>query len=119
MAKYKEGRDPRVTNESCWKAVNDNLLPNPPQDTKHEADKLYTKMIAEDVTKTKIIMAHEFRENPEGYKDIAQSVVDAYNEANTLSVGGEIPEGRDLITEEDEEYLAREAGIPTGFKEEK
>ena len=116
MAKYKEGRDPRVTNESCWKAVDDNLIPNPPQDTKHETDKLYAKTIAEDVKKTKIIMAHEFRENPEGFKEIAQSVVDAYNEANKLEVGKELPEGNPIFTEE---YLAKEAGIPTGFKEEK
>jgi len=116
MAKYKEGRDPRVTNESCWKAVDDNLLPNPPQDTRHEPDKLYAKTIAKDIEKTKIIMAHEFRDNPDGYKQIAQVVVDAYNEANQLRVGEELPEGCNLITEE---YLAREAGTPTGFKEEK
>ena len=116
MALYKQGRDPKVTNESCWKPVNDNLLPNPPQDTKHDDDKLYAKMTDEKRHTTKIIMAHEFRENPEGFKEIAQSVADAYNEANKLEVGKEIPEGSPLFSEE---YLAREAGIPTGFKEEK
>ena len=98
MALYKQGRDPRVTNESCWKG-NDNLIPNPPQDTEHAEDKLYTQMTAENKHNTEIIMAHEFRENPEGFKDIAQAVVDAYNEANTLSVGGEIPEGSVLEKE--------------------
>ena len=101
MALYKEGRDPRVTNESCWKG-NDNLgnkLPNPPQDTEHADDRLYAKVVAENKHNTEIIMAHEFRENPDGFKDIAQTVVDAYNEANTLKVGGEIPEGSVLEKE--------------------
>ena len=99
MALYKQGRDPRVTNESCWKGPNDNLIPNPPQDTEHAEDTIYAKVVAENIHSTKIIMAHEFRENPEGFKDIAQSVVDAYNEANTLTLGGEIPEGSILEKE--------------------
>ncbi len=98
MALYKEGRDPRVTNESCWKG-NDDWIPNPPQDTKHDEDSIYAKVVAENIHSTKIIMAHEFRENPEGFKGIAQAVVDAYNEANTLSVGGVIPEGSVLDKE--------------------
>ena len=98
MVLYKQGRDPRVTNESCWKGPEDNLIPNPPQDTEHADDKLYTEMTDENKYKTEIIMAHEFRENPEGFKDIAQAVVDAYNEANIISVGGEIPEGSILDT---------------------
>lgn len=116
MAKYEQGRDPRVTNESCWKAQDDLRLPNPPQDTEHAKDKLYAKKTADGVLKTKIIMAHEFRENPEGFKEIAQNVADTYNEANELRVGGEVPAGITLTTEE---YNAREAGTPTGFKEEK
>ena len=68
-----------------------------------------------DIKETKIIMAHECRENSEGFKEIAQTIVDAYNEANKLRVGRELPEECNLITEE---YLVKEAGIPTGFEEE-
>ena len=100
MAKYQQGRDPRVTNESCWKGPMDNLLPNPPQDTKHEVDSVYAKVVAENKHNTEIIMAHEFREHPDGFKEIAQLVVDAYNEVNTLSVGGECPTS--IATEEEE-----------------
>ena len=99
MAEYKQLKDARVTNESCWKGSNDHSLPNPPINIKHAVDELYAKMTDNKLNVTKIIMAHEFRENPEGFKSIAQDVVDAYNKAHTLSVGGEVPESLDIEKE--------------------
>lgn len=98
MARYQQGRDPRVTNESCWKSTDDNLLPNPPPNLKHEVDAHYAKLIADQKHDTKVIMAHEFRENPKGYKEMQQAVADTYNEANKLVVGEDLPEGRGLST---------------------
>ena len=86
-----------VTNESCWHETP--MVPNPPQDSEHAADELYAEMTDETRYKTEVIMAHEFREHPEGYKDIAQSVVDAYNEANALTVGGKLPDNLDTEKE--------------------
>jgi CRISPR/Cas system CSM-associated protein Csm4 (group 5 of RAMP superfamily) len=89
---WKGARDPRVTNEACWKATGDNLIPNPPISKEHQMiDEHYTEMVAEDVKKTKIIMAHEFRENPKGLRSIAQAVVDSYNEQHQIST--ELGEG--------------------------
>jgi hypothetical protein len=80
-----------VTNEGCWKAVNDNLRPNPPfdPDILEEQREEIAKAQNHD---TKVIMAHEFREDPEGFKALTKAVVDSYNEEHTLVAGGELPE---------------------------
>ncbi|KKN92426.1 hypothetical protein LCGC14_0209170 [marine sediment metagenome] len=93
-------KDPRVTNEGCWKSSDDNRIPNPPVDGVHQEDKHYDKVTAGKKHDTKVIMAHEFRENPEGFQAMAQTVVDSYNEENSLEVGGELPE---ILTKEKEE----------------
>ena len=99
MSNYQPPKAITVTNESCWHVTD--MIPNPPKSKVHDmVDKVYTEMSAENKHNTEIIMAHEFREHPEGYKDIAQTVVDAYNEANTLSVGGKLPDSLDTEKEE-------------------
>ena len=85
-------KDPRVTSEGIWKPTDDCLLPNPPLDAEHGEDKVFDEEIKEKKHDTKVIMAHEFRENPEGFKTVAQKVADSYNEANCLEVGGELPD---------------------------
>jgi ERCC4-related helicase len=90
---YDAVKDPRITNESCWKAVDDNLLPNPPHDTEHPKDEVLAGLVKEDINKTKIIMAHEFRENAEGFKAMAEDVADSYNNQHKLRVGEELPVG--------------------------
>ncbi len=90
---YNAVKDPRVINESCWKAVDDNLLPNPPFDLKWEEDEAYVKASKKQSYDTKVIMAHEFRENPEGFQSIAQTVADSYNDQHKLRVGEDLPIG--------------------------
>lgn len=90
---WQKCRDPRITNESCWKSTSDNLLPNPPPEIVEEKDEEYDKLVDPISNKMQIIMEHELKENPEGFKAIAQAVADCYNEANTLKVGEELPAG--------------------------
>ena len=111
---YDKVKDPRTTNESCWKALNDNLLPNPPFNVEHSKDEVFADRVEKNVVSTKIIMAHEFRENPDGFNSMAQAIADSYNDQHKLHVGGSLPIGFD-----NEEYTRREAGIPTGFDEER
>jgi hypothetical protein len=40
---------------------------------------------------TKVIMAHEFREDPEMFKEVAEAVANSYNEQHKLEVGGKLP----------------------------
>jgi hypothetical protein len=90
---YDSVKDSRVTNESCWKAVDDNLLPNPPYNAEHPKDEVLAGLVKEDTNKTKIIMAHEFRENPDGFKAMAEDVADSYNSQHKLRVGEDLPKG--------------------------
>ena len=80
-----------VTNESCWH-VSD-MIPNPPESDDHQKDAHYKKMTAKDVNKTKIIMAHEFREDSESYDSVRQQIADSYNDAHALTVGEKPPIG--------------------------
>ncbi len=89
---WQPSKDPRVTNESCWKATDDNLLPNPPTSKEHEmVDEVYAEATKEQSHDTKVIMAHEFRENPDSFKAVAQQVADSYNDQHALTVGGDAP----------------------------
>lgn len=88
---WQQPKDPRVTNESCWKSTDDNLLPNPPINLEHEVDKHYEKLTCKNVSDTKVIMAHEFREDPDSFKAVAQQVADSYNDQHALTVGGRPP----------------------------
>ena len=88
---WDECRDTRTTNESCWKEVDDNRLPNPPPVIVEEKDEVYSKRVNPITNKMKIIMEHELKENPESFQSIAQSIADCYNEAHTLKVGEKLP----------------------------
>ena len=79
-----------VTNESCWH--DRDMIPNPPESEEHQmVDNYYKKMTAKDVNKTKIIMAHEFREDSESYDSVRQQIADSYNDAHALTVGESPP----------------------------
>ena len=81
-----------ITNESCWH--DRDMIPNPPESEEHQLeDNYYTKMTAKDVNKTKIIMAHEFREDSESYDSVRQQIADSYNDAHALTVGEKPPIG--------------------------
>lgn len=83
---YQQGRDPRVTNEACWKGGKDNLLPNPPYDAESDKDEEIEGPVKKAKNDVKVIMAHEFRENPEGLRSIAEAIVDSYNEQHSITV---------------------------------
>ena len=86
-------KDPRMTNESCWKAHDDNLLPNPPLDTQYDPDPVLSEKMERPTDVVKIIMAHELRENLEGFKSMAEQVAKSYNQQHELIVGEELPLG--------------------------
>ena len=104
-------KDNRVTDAGCWKAVNDNTLPNPadpdpdpdpkrPKSRENLSLDEWEKRVTEaQKHDTKVIMAHEFRENPDGFKAMAQAVADSYNDQHKLVVGEELPLG---LKEEDD-----------------
>ena len=91
MAEYKHSpKKYRGAGGGRWQAADDNRIP--PADLRN-IDEYDEREEAANVSKhdTKVIMAHEFREDPEMFKTIAESVADSYNEAHCLKVGGELP----------------------------
>ena len=80
-----------ITNESCWHVSE--MIPNPPESDDHQKDTHYKKITAGDVHNTKVIMAHEFREDPESYGSVRQQIADSYNDAHSLIVGEKSPIG--------------------------
>jgi hypothetical protein len=98
MAKWEDPED-RVTDEGCWRRSDDNRFPNPTIDLKKTVSEQREEIAAAQNHDTKIIMAHEFRENPEGFQAMAHAIADSYNEQHSLKVGEELPE--QLRKEED------------------
>ena len=87
---YQPPKAVTVTNESCWH--DRDMIPNPPESEEHQMeDKWYNHVAAKGVNKTKIIMAHEFREDAESYDAVRQQIADAYNDAHALTIGGRTP----------------------------
>ena len=79
-----------ITNESCWHERE--MIPNPPESKEHQmVDEHYKKVASKDINKTKIIMAHEFQEDPDSYTAVRQQVADSYNNAHMLTVGKKPP----------------------------
>ena len=89
-AKRQPGEN-RETDAGVWRAVDDNRLPNPEYSVV-DADERDDTLADTKQNNTKVIMAHELRENPEGFKAMAEAVADSYNEAHALKVGEELPE---------------------------
>ncbi len=87
---YKPPKASTITNESCWH--DRDTIPNPPESEVHQTvDEHYKKAASKDVNKTKIIMAHEFQEDPESYGSVRQQIADSYNNAHMLTVGKKPP----------------------------
>ena len=86
---YQPPKAVTVTNESCWH--DRDMIPNPPKEEHQMVDQYYKTVTAKDVNKTKIIMAHEFREDPDSYSSVRQQIADSYNDAHALVVGEEPP----------------------------
>ncbi len=92
MGKWEEGKEERETDAGCWRKADDNRFPNPTIDLEKTVEEQREETAAVQNHDTKVIMAHEFRENPEGFKAMAEAVADSYNEAHSLKVGKELPE---------------------------
>jgi hypothetical protein len=92
MGKWEEDPEERETDEGCWRRADDNRLPNPSINLmKTEEFDERDEAANQSNHDTKVIMAHEFREDPEMFKEVAQSVAESYNEQHCLKVGGELP----------------------------
>lgn len=108
---WKKGEHDEPTNDGCWKATNDNRLPNPPLEieaeikTHKESDKLTTKI--------RNIMEYEFEEYPESFQAVKQEIADSYNKAHTIQPGKPFPEQKQYSNWDPN----KEAGPVTGFEE--
>lgn len=72
-----------------WQAVSDMRIPKPSINDNNINKPDKSARPSYDILKTKIIMAHELKDNPESYRNVAKTIVDAYNKAHTIKVFGE------------------------------
>lgn len=83
-------KDIRMTDSGRWQAANDNRIPPPDLRNIEEYDER-EEAANQSKHDTKVIMAHEFREDPELFKTVAGAVADSYNDQHKLVVGGDLP----------------------------